>query len=99
MSRRLTMQEKIDRFVARITTKQIEKGYLARNGQCIGCMTTTTGEMFDDAFQNYGHLTLHMQDKSLTWGVLKHAYRDKGLSEHTLCIDAYRNLDTVQEYV
>jgi len=99
MSRRLTMQEKIDRFVARITTKQIEKAYRARNGQCIGCMTTTTGEMLDDAFQNYEHLTLHMQEKYLTWGMMKHAYRDKGLSEQTLCIDTYRNLDTVQEYV
>src|ERR1044071_6779763 len=98
MSRRLTMQEKIDRFVARITTKQIEKAYLARNGQCIGCMTTTTGVMFDDACQNYGHLTVRMQHKSLTWGVLKPAYRHQVLCEHTLCIDAYRNLDTVQEY-
>jgi hypothetical protein len=99
MSKRLTMEQNIDRFVARITTRRVEQAYRDRVGQCIGCMTTIKGEMFDDTFQNYVHLGMHMQEGYLTWGTLKHAYRDKGLSEQRLCIDIYKDLDTVQEYV
>ena|ERR1051326_2296359 len=103
MSKRLTMQEKIDRFVASITTRKVEKAFLERGGQCIGCMTATTGEMLDDAFQNYEHLILHMQEKYLTWGMMKHAYMEKEpdeeLAEISLMSDGYGDIGTVQEYV
>ncbi len=58
-----------------------------RNGDCLYCRTTTTGEVLGDIFNNHSHVLMHLKEKyvhgSLIVNALKWAgYRDEGIPIH-----------------
>lgn len=89
MGKRLTLEEKIDRFCNKLTKRRCLRAWHGREGQCIECMYTVKGEMLGDAFNDHSHLLEHLNECYITWNVLVEAYKEQGETLAQLTNDIY----------